>query len=259
MLFLQPALPERRPPAPNAWGLSLVSKTLGLHPKVEGAKPSDSTIFQLNICPCSSKAERSPCKRQVAGALPRLGLHFSAAPAEAIAALIAAIYAHVVYWMGNVPLKRLKQVRFLPCVWCAIAQLVERPPVKWIVPGSSPGSAAIFHYRLTVRHSAHDWSDVGANPASGTIFRRCNLFCKITFRKYFALFCRCVMLKTVEKYRKLFPMKVVLQHSDRQMSGSQPCWSPSDAGANTCANICLLNVSGALRNETSTNISPRII
>lgn len=193
MLFLQPALPERRPPAPNAWGLSLVSKTLGLHPKVEGAKPSDSTIFQLNICPCSSKAERSPCKRQVAGALPRLGLHFSAAPAEAIAALIAAIYAHVVYWMGNVLLKRLKQVRFLPCVWCAIAQLVERPPVKWIVPGSSPGSAAIFHYRLTVRHSAHDWSDVGANPASGTIFRRCNLICKTTFTKYFAFFHRCVM------------------------------------------------------------------
>jgi hypothetical protein len=168
VLFLQP-LPERRPPAPNAWGLSLVSKTLGLHPKVEGAKPSDSTIFQLNICPCSSKAERSPCKRQVAGALPRLGLHFSAAPAEAIAALIAVIYAHVVYWMGNVLLKRLKQVRFLPCAWCAIAQLVSTP-VKWIVPGSSPGSAAIFHYRLTVRHSAHDWTDVGANPASGTIF-----------------------------------------------------------------------------------------
>jgi len=166
MLFLQP-LTERRPAAPNAWGLSLVS-SLGLHPKVEGAS-SDSTIFQLNICPCSSKAERSPCKRQVAGALPRLGLHFSAAPAEAIATLIAVIYAHVVYWMGNVLLKRFKQVRFLPCAWCAIAQLVERPPVKWIVPGSSPGSAAIFHYRLTVRHSAHDWTDVGANPASGTI------------------------------------------------------------------------------------------
>jgi len=85
------------------------------------------------------------------------------------------------------------------------------------------------------------------------------LFCKITLRKYFALFCRCVMLKKVERYRKLFPMKVVLQHSDRQMSGSQPCWSSSDACANTYANICLLNVSGALKNENSTNISPRII
>ena len=258
MLFLQ-LLPERRPPAPNAWGLSLVSKTLGLHPKVEGAKPSDSTIFQSNICPCSSKAERSPCKRQVAGALPRLGLHFSAAPAEAIAALIAAIYAHVVYWMGNVLLKRLKQVRFLPCVWCAIAQLVERPPVKWIVPGSNPGSAAIFHYRLTVRHSAHNWSDVGANPASGTIFRRCNLFCKITFSNYFASFCRCVMLKKVERYRKLFPMKAVLQHSDRQMSGSQHCWSSSDACANTCAHVYDMNALGVFGNETSTKISARII
>lgn len=259
MLFLQPALPERRPPAPNAWGLSLVRKTLGLHPKVKGAKPLDSTISQLHICPCSSKAERSPCKRQVAGALPRLGLHFSAAPAEAIAAVLAAIYAHVVYWMGNVLLKRLKQVRFLPCVWCAIAQLVERPPVKWIVPGSNPGSAAILHYRLTVRHSAHNWSDVGANPASGTNFRRCNLICKITFTNYFAFFRSCVMLTRVESYRKLFPMKAVLQHSDRQMSGSQPCWSSSDACANTCANVYEMNVLGVFGNETSTKISPRII
>jgi hypothetical protein len=59
------------------------------------------------------------------------------------------------------------------------------------------------------------------------------------------------MLKKVESYRKLFPMKAVLQHSDRQMSGCQPCWSSSD--------IYLLNVSGVLGNETSTKISPRII
>ncbi len=130
MLLLQPALTEPRPPEPKAWGLSLVFR------------------------PCSSEAERSPCKRQVAGAIPRLGLQFSVAPAE----IVAAIFAHVAYWMGDVLLKRFKQVRFLPCVWCAIAQLVERPPVKWIVPGSSPGSAAFFHYRLTVRHSAHDWT-----------------------------------------------------------------------------------------------------
>ncbi len=64
------------------------------------------------------------------------------------------------------------------------------------------------------------------------------------------------MLKKVESYRKLFPMKAVLQHSDRQMSGSQPCWSSADV----CAiNACEMNALGVFGNETSTKISPRII
>jgi hypothetical protein len=67
------------------------------------------------------------------------------------------------------------------------------------------------------------------------------------------------MLKKVESYRNLFPMKAVLQHSDRQMSGCQPCWSSSDACANTCANVYEMNALGVFGNETSTKISPRII
>lgn len=64
------------------------------------------------------------------------------------------------------------------------------------------------------------------------------------------------MLKKVESYRKLFPMKAVLQHSDRQTNGSQPCWSSSDV---SLLNDCAMNASGVLGNETTTNISPRII
>ncbi len=190
-------------------------------PRLPELKAWCSGSFGEKTRPCSSKAEHSPCKREVAGALPRLGLHFS--PIQK--------FAHVVYWMGTVLLKRLKQVRFLPCVsfvqgdffrslvqlvriltlnqrdpssilgrsivvlpliaqwrcssftqrWFYVqvvvrglmrySSVVERSPVKRMIPGSIPGNAAIFHCRLIARLPAHNWNNVGANPASG-IFQK---------------------------------------------------------------------------------------
>lgn len=67
-----------------------------------------------------------------------------------------------------------------PIVYCAIAQLVERPPVKRLVPGSSPGSTEIFcaasncaeilRGRLTGRTAPFEGANLGSNPSCGKLW-----------------------------------------------------------------------------------------
>lgn len=67
-----------------------------------------------------------------------------------------------------------------PIVYCAIAQLAERPPVKRFVPGSSPGSTEIFcavgscaeilRGRLTGRTAPFEGANLGSNPGGGKLW-----------------------------------------------------------------------------------------
>jgi hypothetical protein len=87
-----------------------------------------------------------------------------------------------------------------PIVYCAIAQLAERPPVKRLVPGSSPGSteicrtkrlgaiepcveailtalfcavnswAEILRGRLTGRTAPFEGANLGSNPSCGKLW-----------------------------------------------------------------------------------------